>query len=266
MQYTTNLNLNKPGPSDQYNIEHFNQNFDILDSHVHALEESAGSIELELTEKINEAEQFSNMQGVCPTNKGGTGANNAQAALNNLHGSVQVTSDIPDTAEVTFVNHTPADPQEGTPEIKDVQAATLSNFANKAFSLARGDTNIFSATKNGLVPKTGGGSDIRFLGSDGMWRTPDGNSTVYEATSSSSWDVINDTILRIEADCTSVIGNATQYGTKLTVINETASDQDISINLESGFDVVSVPAGEMQMYIWTGFWRVQASGGGGCKQ
>lgn len=263
MQYTANLNLNKPGSSDQYNIQHFNDNFDTLDSHVHALEESAGSIELELTEKINEAEQFSSMQGVCPINKGGTGANSAQAALNNLHGSVQVTSDIPDTAEVTFINHTPADQQEGTPEIKDVQAATLSNFANKAFSLARGDTNVFSATKNGLVPKTGGGSDIRFLSSDGLWRTPDGSATVYEATTSSSWNIINDTILRIEDDCTSVIGDATQYGTKLTVINETASDQNISINLESGFDVVSVPAGQMQMYIWTGFWRVQSSGGGG---
>ena len=133
MQYTPNLNLNKPGPSDQYNIQHFNDNFDTLDSHVHSLEESAGSIELELTEKIDEAEQFSNMQGVCPISKGGTGANNAQAALNNLHGSVQIMSEMPNTAEVTFINHTPADPQEGTPEIKDVQGVSIDVLAEKVF-------------------------------------------------------------------------------------------------------------------------------------
>ncbi len=38
MQYSTNYNLNKPQPADQFNIEHWNQNSDTIDSQMHANE------------------------------------------------------------------------------------------------------------------------------------------------------------------------------------------------------------------------------------
>ena len=261
MEYTTNLNLNKPGSSDQYNIQHFNDNFDTLDSHIHTLEESAADVELEIVEKIAEAEQFSNMQGICPISKGGTGANNAQTALNNLHDSVQILNEMPNTAEVTFINHTPADPQEGTPEVKDLQGVSIDVLAEKVFEKIRTDPGLFSQTKNGFVPKTGASTSTRFLSASGVWQAPPGASTVYEATASQSWTVTGDTVLRIEDDCTSVIGNAQVYGTKLIILNETNNPQNVSLLLDGGPDVKQIGAGSMWQYIWTGYWRKQGGGG-----
>lgn len=37
MQYSTNFNLNKPERADQYNLDHWNQNTDIIDSELNAL-------------------------------------------------------------------------------------------------------------------------------------------------------------------------------------------------------------------------------------
>lgn len=255
MQYTENLNLNKPGPSDQYNIQHFNDNFDTIDSHIHGLEEASTSVELEITEKVEEAKQFPNMNGVCPVNKGGTGANNAQTALNNLHSGIEVVSDIPANGEVTFINRTPADVELGTPEVYDVKGITLDKLAAKVYELIRADTGLFTQAKNGLVPKTGAGQGVRFLSSEGVWRTPDGASTVYEATASSSWAVNGDTILRIRADCTSVVGDATVYGTKLTVVNETENYQQASLRKAGGTEIVTFRPGGSVVFIWTGYWN-----------
>ena len=255
MQYTENLNLNKPGPSDQYNIQHFNDNFDTLDSHIHNLEEASTSVELEITEKVEEAKQFPNMNGVCPINKGGTGANNARTALNNLHSGIEVVSDIPANGEVTFINRTPADVEPGTPETFDVKGITLDKLAAKVYELIRADTGLFTQAKNGLVPKTGAGQGVRFLSSEGVWRTPDGASTVYEATASSSWAVNGDTILRIKGDCTSVVGNATVFGTRLTVVNETANYQSVSMMKQGGHEVVPFAPGGSANYVWTGYWN-----------
>lgn len=254
MQYTENLNLNKPGPSDQYNIQHFNDNFDVLDSHVHAVEEAVSSTEIEITEKVNEAKQFPNMEGVCPVEKGGTGANNAQNALVNLHGSVPVVSEIPSTAEVTFMDRTPADVELGTPEVLDVKGITLDRLADAVYERIR-TGGLFTNVKNGLVPKTGASTGVRFLSSEGIWRTPDGASTVYEATASSSWAVNGDTILRIKGDCTSVINDASVFGTRLTIINETESAQNVSLYLSGGSAVKSIPAKQSWYYVWTNYWN-----------
>lgn len=254
MQYTENLNLNKPGPSDQYNIQHFNDNFDTIDNHIKILEDASSSVELEIAEKIAEAKEFPNMVGVCPINKGGTGANNAQDALVNLHGSVPVVSEIPSTAEVTFMDRTPADEELGTPEVLDVKGITLDRLADAVYERIRAG-GLFTNVKNGLVPKTGASTGVRFLSSEGIWRTPDGASTVYEATASSSWAVNGDTILRIKGDCTSVINDASVFGTRLTIINETESAQNVSLYLSGGSAVKSIPAKQSWYYVWTNYWN-----------
>lgn len=99
MKYTKNFNLNKPDISDQYNIEHFNDNADTLDTTIQKEINDRKADTTSLTAKITaestsrasditEAKKMSNMTGVATIAQGGTGKTTAQEALEALSTSV----------------------------------------------------------------------------------------------------------------------------------------------------------------------------------
>ena len=101
MKYTKNFNLNKPDISDQYNIEHFNDNADTLDTTIQKEINDRKADTTSLTAKITaestsrasdivEAKKMSNMTGVATIAQGGTGKTTAQKALEALSASIGV--------------------------------------------------------------------------------------------------------------------------------------------------------------------------------
>ncbi len=101
MKYTKNFNLNKPDISDQYNIEHFNDNADTLDTTIQKEINDRKADTTSLTAKITaestsrasdivEAKKMSNMTGVATIAQGGTGKTTAQEALEALSASIGV--------------------------------------------------------------------------------------------------------------------------------------------------------------------------------
>lgn len=101
MKYTKNFNLNKPDISDQYNIEHFNDNADSIDSAIQKEINDRKADTQSLTSKITaegtsrasdivEAKKMSNMTGVATIPQGGTGKTAAQDALEALSAGISV--------------------------------------------------------------------------------------------------------------------------------------------------------------------------------
>lgn len=127
MRNTEYYHLNKPESGDQYNISHFNDNSDIIDTALHNEEVRATGVESTLQSGINDAKQFSNMQGVAAISQGGTGETTAQNAINALHGGVNAQSSILDTDEITYINR----PSVG---VIDVKSIALSNFKSNIYA------------------------------------------------------------------------------------------------------------------------------------
>lgn len=136
MNYSLNLDLLEPTPGDQYNIDHFNQNAEILDEHIHNLEESSDALsqalntglsaEREAREAGDEASrQFANLQGVCPVAKGGTGSTTKQDAIDNLFSEIPQLLSVNDTDMFTFL-------RSGS-----VKKTTLDIFVRKLYELIK---------------------------------------------------------------------------------------------------------------------------------
>lgn len=136
MNYSLNLDLLEPTPGDQYNIDHFNQNAEILDEHIHNLEESSDALsqalntglsaEREAREAGDEASrQFANLQGVCPVAKGGTGSTTKQDAIDNLFSEIPQLLSVNNTDMFTFL-------RSGS-----VKKTTLDIFVRKLYELIK---------------------------------------------------------------------------------------------------------------------------------
>lgn len=222
MNYTTKLHLNKPEKAEQYNLDHWNDNSDTIDAY--ATQETTERQEADtlLQQGVNDSKQFSNMQGTAAISQGGTGQTTAQAALNALHSGVQTQSGINADDEVTYIERTPADVQQGTPETIDVKNVTVETLANKVFDLLKSNNaNIFGANSNGLVPKSGSASQNAFLNAQGSWLNPSYSETLINVTTSESYTLNENTILKITATAavTIVLANPTLIGTTVTIIN-----------------------------------------------
>lgn len=136
MNYSLNLDLLEPTPGDQYNIDHFNQNAEILDEHIHNLEESSDALSQALNTGLSAeraareagdeaSRQFANLQGVCPVAKGGTGSTTKQDAIDNLFSEIPQLLSVNDTDMFTFL-------RSGS-----VKKTTLDIFVRKLYELIK---------------------------------------------------------------------------------------------------------------------------------
>ena len=265
MQYTENIDLLKPDQNEQYNIDHANENMDIIDEHIHDLEEGADSLREEMLAGDEDAKQFSNMQGICAVDQGGTGKTTVQDALNNLHSDVQAADTLSDVDEFLFLHRTPEDIQLGTPASLDTKSVLLDELAQKIFALISGNQQgsisygIFSPTANGFVPKSGSAGATKFLNALGDWEEPQGKIDVYDVTASASFDVGLSTVIRIKSNATVLVRDPSVFGASLVITNETARYQLVSIKLREGSVSYKLNKGKIWRLFWAGsFWVPQS--------
>ena len=258
MQYTDNLDLLEPDQNEQYNIDHFNRNSEILDEHIHDLETGADDLRADMEAGDADSRQFSNMEGVCEISQGGTGKTTAQDAINTLHGSVQAASALSDVDEFLFLRRTAEDVEHGTPARLDTKSVLLDELAQKIFSLMSGNQEgsvnygLFSSTANGFAPKSGNNGAGKFLNALGAWEEPQGKIDVFEVTASASFDVGLSTVIRIKSNATVLIRDPFSFGASLVITNETARYQLVSIRLREGSVSYKLNKGKIWRLFWAG--------------
>ena len=117
MNYTTNLNLNKPEKAEQFNIDHWNDNMDTIDtavqgeidtrtSQVQTLTQNLGDEVTARQNGVEDAKNLANATGTLAVAKGGTGMTTDQAALENLCASVPTPSTLKTTDYLLFMRST----------------------------------------------------------------------------------------------------------------------------------------------------------------
>lgn len=117
MNYTTNLNLNKPEKAEQFNIDHWNDNMDTIDtavqgeidtrtSQVQTLTQNLGDEVTARQNGVADAKNLANATGTLAVANGGTGMTTDQAALENLCASVPTPSTLETTDDLLFMRST----------------------------------------------------------------------------------------------------------------------------------------------------------------
>lgn len=117
MNYTTNLNLNKPEKAEQFNIDHWNDNMDTIDTAVQGEIDTRTSQVQTLTQNLSDevtarqngvadAKNLANATGTLAVAKGGTGMTTDQTALENLCASVPSPSSLETTDNILFMRST----------------------------------------------------------------------------------------------------------------------------------------------------------------
>lgn len=117
MNYTTNLNLNKPEKAEQFNIDHWNNNMDTIDaavqgeidtraSQVQTLTQNLGDEATARQNGVTDAKNLANATGTLAVEKGGTGMTTAQTALENLCSSVAAPNSLETTDAMLFMRST----------------------------------------------------------------------------------------------------------------------------------------------------------------
>ena len=117
MNYTTNLNLNKPEKAEQFNIDHWNDNMDTIDTAVQGEIDTRASQVQTLTQNLGDevtarqngvadAKNLANATGTLAVANGGTGMTTDQAALENLCASVPTPSTLETTDDLLFMRST----------------------------------------------------------------------------------------------------------------------------------------------------------------
>lgn len=258
MQYSENLDLLEPDQNEQYNIDHFNTNSEILDSHIHDLEVGMDGLTDYIDAGDAAAKQFANMTGTCQLSQGGTGKTTAQDALNELHKDVAtVEGDLSPVDEMLFVRRTNENVAENIPESIDVKNVTLEVLASKIFALMDG-AGRFTSTKDGFVPKSGNNGAGMFLNAQGNWAEPQGKIDVIPVTASASFDVGRSTIIRIQQNATVLIRDPSQYMSELVISNETPVFQLVSLKMKDGSVSYKVNKGRVWRLSWNGsYWVPQ---------
>ena len=144
MNYTTNYGLNKPESVDQYNINHWNENSDILDTALHnevvratqAHSEISSALSDEVTARqsdCNNARDLANATGVLSVAKGGTGETTKTGAINNLLSDVQ-NAQMNNADLVLFQKIISGE----NGDTKNLSNIALSDFADKLYLLLEG--------------------------------------------------------------------------------------------------------------------------------
>ena len=117
MNYTTNLNLNKPEKAEQFNIDHWNDNMDTIDtavqdeidtrtSQVQTLTQNLGDEVTARQNGVADAKNLANATGTLAVANGGTGMTTDQTALENLCASVPSPSSLETTDNLLFMRST----------------------------------------------------------------------------------------------------------------------------------------------------------------
>lgn len=136
MNYTTNLNLNKPEKAEQFNIDHWNDNMDTIDtavqgeidtrtSQVQTLTQNLGDEVTARQNGVEDAKNLVNATGVLTVSKGGTGMSTEQDAIDNLFSTVASPSSLLSTDAVVL--------KRGT----SIKVKDLDSFATKIYELIR---------------------------------------------------------------------------------------------------------------------------------
>ena len=223
MNYSENLQLNMPEPADQFNLEHWNENMDIVDANVHDLQNQINAEVERATQQEETNRNVNKLIGTLPISQGGTGKVTNQDALNELHKNVVTQDNIDDNDEITFIRRTPEDIYQGISESIDVKDVTLTTLAEKVFELLKTDGGkVFNANSNGFTPKTDSKSSLNFLRADGIWGVPNLQEDVVNVEFSDSYNLNSNSIFKITAtsEITILLSNPSKVGITVTIIND----------------------------------------------
>lgn len=148
MNYSMNIELREPTPGDQYNVEDFNVNMEILDEHINNLENNSDSLRRDLDNGLsterrareegdNASRRVENLIGVLPIDKGGTGASTKQDALDGLFSEIPQLLSVQDSDMFTLLRN------------GSMKKTTLDIFVQKLYQLIK--PMIGSPIETGMI-------------------------------------------------------------------------------------------------------------------
>ena len=252
MDYTENLKMNRPEPADQFDLEHWNHNTDILDAYAKQETDERKAADDKLQKEIDASLKMENITGVLPVKQGGTGKTERQEALNELSSEVQLKDDIGEDDEVVFIHRTESDKSLGVEASHDVQNVKMNTLAQKVFEIIK--TRTFAKDSNGFVPMAGSAGSAAFLSAQGTWDNPSFVESKIEANSSQTVSVSDNTIIRITAgqSISVILEDCVKLGCTVTFINSTAITHTLSCN--------SVAANKLSTILPNAFFKIAWNG------
>lgn len=167
MNYSENLQLNMPEPSDQFNLEHWNENTQKLDETIHneiqtrTHESEQFNLDLATERQAREngdvdAKNLENATGVLSIEHGGTGKNTVNEALDNIFSQLQSQTDNQSTDNFIFKTD------------DNIKGVPLSSLANNIYNLIA--SKIGATIPVGVIYPFGGSNEkvpIGYLPCDG---------------------------------------------------------------------------------------------------
>ena len=252
MDYTENLKMNRPEPADQFDLEHWNHNTDILDAYAKQETDERKASDDKLQKEIDASLKMENITGVLPVEQGGTGKTKRQEALNELSSEVQLKDDIGKDDEVVFIHRTESDESLGVEASHDVQNVKMNALAQKVFELIKSRT--FAKDINGFVPMAGSAGSAAFLSAQGTWDNPSFVESKIEANSSQTVSVSDNTIIRITAgqSISVILEDCVKLGCTVTFINSTAITHTLSCNSVAANKLSTIQPNAFFKIAWNG--------------
>ena len=252
MDYTENLKMNRPEPADQFDLEHWNHNTDILDAYAKQETDERKASDDKLQKEIDASLKMENITGVLPVEQGGTGKTKRQEALNELSSEVQLKDDIGKDDEVVFIHRTESDESLGVEASHDVQNVKMNALAQKVFELIKSRT--FAKDINGFVPMVGSAGSAAFLSAQGTWDNPSFVESKIEANSSQTVSVSDNTIIRITAgqSISVILEDCVKLGCTVTFINSTAITHTLSCNSVAANKLSTIQPNAFFKIAWNG--------------
>jgi hypothetical protein len=255
MDYTENLKMNRPEPADQFDLDHWNHNTDILDAYAKQETDERKASDDKLQKEIDASLKMENITGVLPVEQGGTGKTERQEALNELSSEVQLKDDIGENDEVVFIHRTKSDESLGVEASHDVQNVKMNVLAQKVFEIIK--TRTFAKDSNGFVPmagSAGSAGSAAFLSAQGTWDNPSFVESKIEAKSSQTVSVSDNTIIRITAgqSISVILKDCVKLGCTVTFINSTAITHTLSCNSVAANKLSTIQPNAFFKIAWNG--------------
>lgn len=255
MDYTENLKMNRPEPADQFDLDHWNHNTDILDAYAKQETDERKAADDKLQKEIDASLKMENITGVLPVEQGGTGKTERQEALNELSSEVQLKDDIDENDEVVFIHRTESDESLGVEASHDVQNVKMNALAQKVFEIIK--TRTFAKDRNGFVPmagSAGSAGSAAFLSAQGTWDNPSFVESKIEANSSQTVSVSDNTIIRITAgqSISVILEDCVKLGCTVTFINSTAITHTLSCNSVAANKLSTIQPNAFFKIAWNG--------------
>ena len=252
MDYTKNLKMNRPEPADQFDLDHWNHNTDILDAYAKQETDERKASDDKLQKEIDASLKMENITGVLPVEQGGTGKTERQEALNELSSEVQLKDDIGENDEVVFIHRTESDESLGVEASHDVQNVKMNTLAQKVFEIIK--TRTFAKDSNGFVPMAGSAGSAAFLSAQGTWDNPSFVESKIEAKSSQTVSVSDNTIIRITAgqSISVILEDCVKLGCTVTFINSTAITHTLSCNSVAANKLSTIQPNAFFKIAWNG--------------